>query len=71
MGLGGQRYVPAALPPGKSTRYPLYRRLCGLERQSGWVQKISPTHRDSIPRTAQPVACRYTDYAVVVLPVTT
>jgi hypothetical protein len=28
MGMGGQRHVPAALPPGK-TQYPSYRRLAG------------------------------------------
>ena len=39
-GVGGQRHVPAALPPGKS-RYPLYRRLGGPQSRSGWVRKIS------------------------------
>ena len=34
MGVGGQRHVPAALPPGK-IRYPLYRRLSGLQGLSG------------------------------------
>jgi hypothetical protein len=61
MGVGGQRHVPAALPPGK-TRYPLYRRLGGPQGQPGWVQKISsPPGFD--PRTVQPVASRYTDRA--------
>jgi hypothetical protein len=41
MGTGGQRHVPAALPPGK-TRYPLYRRLGGLQDRSGLVRKIPP-----------------------------
>jgi hypothetical protein len=35
-GVGGQRHVPAPLPPGK-TRYPLYRRL----GPSGCVRKIA------------------------------
>jgi hypothetical protein len=50
-----------SLLPGK-TRYPLYRRLGGLQGRSGLVRKISPPPGfDS--RTVQPVASRYTDYA--------
>ena len=49
------------LPPGK-TRYPLYRRLVGPQGRSGQVRKISPTPGFD-PRTVQPVASRYTDYA--------
>ena len=49
------------LPPGK-TRYPLYGRQGGPQGRSGQVRKISPpTGFD--PRTVQPVASRYTDYA--------
>ena len=51
-----------SLPPGK-TRHPLYRRLCGSQGRSGQVRKISPPHRDLIPRTVQPVASRYTESA--------
>jgi hypothetical protein len=54
-GVGGQRYASAALPPGK-TRYPLY----GPQGRSGRVRKISPLPEFE-PRTAQPVASRYTD----------
>ena len=64
MGVGGQRHAPAALPPGK-TRYPLYTysRLGGLQGRSGRVWKISlPPGFD--PRTAQPVASHYTDWAI-------
>ena len=62
MGVGGQRHAPAALPPGK-TRYPLYRRLGGPQGRSGRVRKIShPPEID--PRTVQPVASRYTDWAI-------
>jgi hypothetical protein len=62
MGVGGQRHAPAALPPGM-TRYPLYRRQGGPLGQSGLVLKISsPPGFD--PRTVQPVASRYTDYAI-------
>jgi hypothetical protein len=50
-----------SLPPGK-TRYPLYRRLGGPHGRSGQVRKISPPPGFD-PRTVQPVASRYTDYA--------
>jgi hypothetical protein len=48
--------------PGK-TRYPLYRRLGGPQGRSGQVRKISPPPRFN-PRTVQPVASRYTDWAI-------
>ena len=41
MGVGGQRYALAALPPAK-TRLPLYRRLGGPHGRSGRVRQISP-----------------------------
>ena len=59
MGVGGQRHVPAALPPGK-TRNPLYRRLGGPLGRSGQVRKVLPPPGFD-PRTVQPVASRYTD----------
>jgi hypothetical protein len=59
MGVGGQRHVPAALPPGM-TRHPLHRRLGG----SGRVRKISPPPGFD-PRTLQPVASHYTDWAIL------
>jgi hypothetical protein len=40
-GVGGQRHVPVALPPGK-TRCPLYRMLVGPQGRSGRVRKILP-----------------------------
>ena len=50
-----------SLPPRK-TRYPLYRRLDWPQGWSGQVRKISsPPGFD--PRTVQPVASRYTEYA--------
>jgi hypothetical protein len=50
-----------SLPPEKS-RYALYRRLSGFQSRTGQVRKTSPpTGFD--PRTVQPVASRYTDYA--------
>jgi len=47
--------------PGK-TRYPSYRMLGGPQGRSGQVRKISPPPGFD-PRTAQPVASRYTGYA--------
>ena len=58
MGVGDQRHAPAALPPGK-TRYPLYGRLGGSQDRSG---QVSPPGFD--PRTVQPVASRYIDWAI-------
>ena len=51
-----------SLPPGKK-RYPLYRRLGAPQGRSGQVRKISPPPVFD-PRTVQPVASRYTDYAI-------
>ena len=50
-----------SLPPG-NPRYPLYRRLCGPQDRFGQVRKISPPPEFD-PRTVQPVASRYTDWA--------
>ena len=62
-GVGGQRHAPAALPPGK--------RL-GTPCTGGWVGRkaglggcgISHPPPGFDPRTVQPVASRYTDYAL-------
>ena len=62
MGVGGQRHASAALPSGK-TGYPLYRRLCGPQRQSGQVRKISPLPGFD-PPTVQPVASSSSYYAI-------
>jgi hypothetical protein len=62
MGVGGQRHAPAALPLGNN-RYPLYRMLGGSQGRSGRVRKISPPSGFD-PRTVQPVASRYTDWAI-------
>jgi len=61
MRVDGQRHASAALPPGK-TRYRLFRRLDGPQGRSGRVRKISPPPGFD-PRTVQPVASRYTDWA--------
>ena len=50
------------LPPPGKTRYPLYMRLGGPQGRSGQVRKISPPPGFD-PRTVQPVASCYTNYA--------
>ena len=62
MGVGGQRHGPTALPLG-NTLYPFYRRLGAAQGRSGQVRKISPPPGFD-PRTVQPVASRYTDWAI-------
>jgi len=62
MGIGGQRYAPAALPQGKAWCQ-LYRRLGRPQRQCGRVLKIS-LPRGFHLRTVQPVASRYTNWAI-------
>jgi hypothetical protein len=62
MGVEDQHHAPAALPLRK-TQYPLYRRLGGPQGRYGRVRKISPLP-GFIPRTVQPVASSYTDYAM-------
>jgi len=49
--------------PGKKTPYPLYRKLGGPQDRAGQVWKIS-FPPEFVPRTVQPVACRYTECAV-------
>ena len=60
--MSGQRHSPVVLHPGE-TRYPLYRRLGRPQGRSGGVRKISPTPGFD-PRAVQPVASRYTDWAI-------
>ena len=62
MWVGGQGHAPTALPLGK-IRYPLYSRLGGPQGRSGRVWKISPPPGFD-PRIAQPVASRYTYWAI-------
>ena len=58
----GVSVTPRSLfTPGK-TRYSLYRRPGGPQGRSGQVQKISPPQGFD-PRTIQPIASRYTDWA--------
>ena len=60
-GKGSASRPGRSLPPGK-TWYPLYRRLGGPQGRSGQVRNISPPPGFD-PRTVQPVASRYTDWA--------
>jgi len=62
MGVVGQRHVPAALPPGKEP--------VPIVQETGWAPgpvwtgaKIPPTP-GFYPQTVQPVAMRYSDYAI-------
>ena len=64
--MGGQRYVPATLPPEK-TWYPLYRRLVGHQGRSGQVRIISPP--TGIRSPYRPVvASHYTDWDIPAQP---
>jgi hypothetical protein len=66
--VSGQLHVPAALPPGKSSRYPFYRRLGGPQSRSGWYGEVKifyPTGtRTPASLVVQPVASRYTAWAI-------
>jgi hypothetical protein len=62
-------FTPRPLyPRGKSPRYPLERRLGGPQSRSGRSGEekiIDPTGtRTPDPSVVQPVASRYTDYAI-------
>jgi hypothetical protein len=57
MAVGGQRHAPATLPPAKR---PGTQCLGGCVR----VQNISPPPGFD-PRTVQPVASRFTEYAIL------
>jgi hypothetical protein len=54
---------PGRFSPGKGKRYPLYRRMCRPQGRFGRVWGISPTPGFG-PGITQPVASRYTDYAI-------
>jgi hypothetical protein len=60
-GLGVSFTLRPLFTPGK-IRYPLYRRLGGPQGRSGQLRKISPPPGFD-PRTVQPVASHYTDWA--------
>ena len=66
MGVGGKRHAPAALPPGNDP--------VPIVQKAGWapgpvwtdVENLAPPGFD--PRTVQPVASSYTDYAILAHP---
>ena len=62
MGVGGQRHAPAAFTPEK-VPVPIVREAEWAQGRSGYVRKISPPPGFD-PRTFQPVASRYTDWAI-------
>ena len=63
MAMGGQRQAQAALPPGKETRYPLYRTI---DRPRGWSGRVRNMSRP--PRfDLRTVGSSFTDYAVPIL----
>jgi hypothetical protein len=62
-GGGWSTMRPGCFTPGKETQYPMYRRMGGPQGQAGQVQKILPPLGFD-PQTVQPVASRYTDWAI-------
>jgi hypothetical protein len=60
-GMGWLAPRPGRFTPGRDTWYPLCRRLGGPQGRFERLRKISPPPGFD-PRTAQPVASRYTDY---------
>jgi hypothetical protein len=63
--VGGEWITPRPGPftPGTEIRYPFYMRLGGPQGQSGRVRKVS-AQPGFDPRTVQPLASRYTDWAI-------
>jgi hypothetical protein len=62
MGVGGRLHAPARFIPEKETRYPLYRRLGGLEGLSGRVEKFAPTGIGSPDRPARSESLKRLSY---------
>ena len=58
----GQHHAPAAFTPGKD--------LAPIVQEAGWAPEPVRIDAENLaspgfdPRTPQPVACRYTDYAI-------
>ena len=64
MVVGGQRYAPAALLPGKRPGTHCIGSWVGPQGWSGRVWNISPAPPGVAPRTVQAVASSYTDWAI-------
>jgi hypothetical protein len=66
--VSGELHAHAALPPGKSPRYPFYRRLGGPQSRSARYEEVKmftlPGFELPLPLVVQPVASRYTDWAI-------
>jgi hypothetical protein len=54
---------PGRFTSGKETQHPVYKKLGGAQGLSERMQKFSPLPGFD-PRTVQPVASRYIDYAI-------
>jgi hypothetical protein len=52
--VSGQLHAPAALPPGKSPRYPFYRRLGGPQSRSGRYGEVNISYPTGIRTLAPP-----------------
>jgi hypothetical protein len=63
MAVGDQYHALAALPSGKRPGTNFTAGWVGPQGRSGQVRKISPLPGFD-PRTAQPVASQYSDYAI-------
>jgi len=59
----GQRQAPAVFTSRKETRHPSYRKLGRSQGRSGRLRKTPPWPGYD-PRTDQPVAYRYSDWAI-------
>jgi hypothetical protein len=65
--VSGQLHAPAASPPGKSSRYPFYRRLGGPQSRSGRYGEVKIFTLPGLelpPPVVQSVASRYTVWAI-------
>jgi hypothetical protein len=63
MGVGGKRIAQAALTPGRERLFPSYKVAVWAPEPVGTVRKIS-SKLGLESQTVQPVANRYTDYAI-------
>jgi hypothetical protein len=62
--LSGQLHARAALPQRKSPQYPLDKKLGGPQSRSGSYEEKSHAPAENRTPAVQPVACRYTDWAI-------
>jgi hypothetical protein len=69
MEVSGQFDVPAALHPGEDPRYPLDRRLDGLQSRSGHHgEKKNLAPAGNRTATVQPISCQYSDGTIPAIP---